>query len=362
MASQYGSPHRRTPNRTVDEAEVLGLRKSQAAEVMSILEVSLTHAESLLRGSCWDVEAAILKELDSGQGDTIPPPVCTSSSPDDPSTPHAQASGSEPSNSCNDTAGSSSPSRVADRAWKRVHDCSTVTCRVCFDDGPSEAFETDCGSQICRICWRMYLRTMIQSGGSVVMCPMPKCSTVVSGELVSLLLSTDAESAGPAGAGVGAEREETVSEGATDAAAEVEKSDKEMLRMYRSFQVQDFIQGSPDFRNCPGKGCGAIVRRARLDDLSAQCELCQTTFCFKCSMEDHWPVDCKSAKEWCVRVASCEYTSRATVFVYIIRVIFYADSGLVSDPWVARSTDPTCALLAVSGFWSPAKMLKICGG
>lgn len=280
--------------RTVDEDEVADFRQRQIDTLRSVLQVSPTAAETALRAARWDVEAAVLKTLESDQEG-----VSTSAG-------SLGAGGSKHSpQACSSPIDTGCGSlRNTGHAWTRVDASTAVTCAVCFEPGEDEVFVTDCGSHLCFLCFRGYVRVMVQSGARAVICPMQSCATVVSGELVSVLLLRQTEERCPAGSTT-RDDAEAAKDGSPHSVVESggaspsrERKDVELLEMYRSFQVQDCVAGSLEFRHCPGQNCDGIVRRTSTGAVSALCGKCQTGFCFRCSLEDHWPLDCQNAKEW----------------------------------------------------------------
>lgn len=238
-------------SQVVDVDEVRDLRQKQIVELSMLLAVPETKAETLLRASGWNLEAAALKATDA--------------------------------------LGSEAPVVVEDRAWKREAAGGTTPCAVCYESAVEGGkFETDCGSVICIDCWHSYLQVIIASGATVVVCPMPSCRTVVSLELVTTVLSAPRPAAAAASA----------------ADASESKPDAELLRLYCSRRVSDYVTGSSDLRACPGRDCESIVKRIDEDQANVECSTCQTRFCWKCNFEDHWPLDCSHAADWILRATS----------------------------------------------------------
>lgn len=242
----------------VDEDDVRSIRASQIAELSTLLAVSTARAETLLRAAGWRLDEAALRATDEDADEAS---LCAKDGAVD------EALGAD---------GGPRKSRAV-VAWRPAG--MKATCAVCFDDA-CDAYATDCGAAVCSGCWRGYLRVIVESGATVIVCPMPACRTVVSMELVTAVL----------GAGMGT--------------AQGEKTDEELLDLYASRRVSDYVAGSSDLRACPGRGCESIVKRLDECEASVECGTCAARFCWKCNFEDHWPLDCKHAADWILRATS----------------------------------------------------------
>jgi hypothetical protein len=245
-------------SRAVEDDEVRSIRASQVAELAGILAVPHSRAATLLREAAWNIEEAALRAMDPSEG-----------------------------------GGGAGHAAPESRAWKADGCSAERPCACCFDDDCRDGFETDCGSVFCVDCWRGYLRAILTSGSNIVVCPMPKCQTIVAEGLVRTVLEmvvgnttvSEESKAGP-GVPVG------------------EVSNESLLKRYLSRQMSDYVAGSSDFRHCPGRDCESIVKRIQSDQADVTCTKCGCAFCWKCLLESHSPLDCRIAGEWVLTSSS----------------------------------------------------------
>lgn len=76
-----------------------------------------------------------------------------------------------------------------------------------------------------------------------------------------------------------------------------------MAERYDRFLLEAFVEESPEFRWCPGPGCGRAAELAgRPTRISAASRLvrcaCHLAWCFDCGGDMHLPVPCKVVQEW----------------------------------------------------------------
>jgi IBR domain, a half RING-finger domain len=262
--------------RAVGKDEVSATRRALVVQLVAVLGGTPAEAEAQLRAAAWDLNAAVLAALDRD-----PPGTAPASAP---------ASASNSLSALPGTATAASPSDSPQKTgWKRPRE-ESVCCAVCFSDtdGPTAAYGTDCGGVLCDECWRGYARSVISSSvgasAALVICPMPSCRSVVPGALVKSVLLRD----GPCCGG----------QSAAD-----DKSDAELLAKFEKFQVDEFVDGSSIYRNCPAPDCEGIVSRGDSDETEVACA-CGHQFCWWCLFEPHYPLPCDHAKGWIVETSN----------------------------------------------------------
>jgi ankyrin repeat protein len=117
------------------------------------------------------------------------------------------------------------------------HEEQATICLACGSaEGPSEEegeppvslTRLDCGHGCCTDCWQSYLNIKIREGETAITCPGivkgtdRKCSVRVPGAVVETLVGSD------------------------------------MARKFLEFDLKAFVEGCPDLKFCPGKGCTRV--------------------------------------------------------------------------------------------------------
>lgn len=320
-------------SRVVGGEEVRAIRAAQVAELAALLHVPHARAESLLREASWNIEDAAVRAMD---GDASAPALVSAP---------ASASGSAPA-SASTMADLAAP--VSTVSWTRVPCKEDAACATCFDDDTEDAHCTDCGAVLCDDCWTRYFRAMLTSGSNVVICPMPKCSAVVPGVMVKAVLAPDVELTMPqpspvTEAGRGTTEPSTPTPFAPTTAGSGkgtgEQSNSQLLDRYLACQMKDFVAGSSDLRECPGRECNGIVNRTNVDESDVVCDACKAAFCWKCGLESHSPLDCQNAKEWVVQ-SSTDVRCLRHRFLHQVLPLFWADVFLTKRRVFKNSSFP----------------------
>ncbi|KAF5196904.1 E3 ubiquitin-protein ligase arih1 [Thalictrum thalictroides] len=135
-----------------------------------------------------------------------------------------------------------------------------ITCQICFDDYPcNRMFGASCGHLFCRTCLQTYIAMSIKDGSGCLFlrCPEGECSAIVGDELFDALATYD-----------------------------------DKLK-YCWYLVRSYVK--KDVKWCPASDCKyAVEFVADADDsCDVLCE-CGHSFCWKCTMDAHHPVDCNS--------------------------------------------------------------------
>ena len=144
----------------------------------------------------------------------------------------------------------------------------SLTCPICFDIFKSEEMiAMPCSHSFCKDCWRGYLTSKIGDGPS---CTGSFCPAVGCHELVTEV--------------------------------EVQSAVPDLLEIYRSYQLRNFVDMDRSSRWCMGTDCehiAVVQNHADIDEkLVAICKPCDISFCMKCGEEPHAPINCCALKDW----------------------------------------------------------------
>jgi ariadne-1 len=146
-----------------------------------------------------------------------------------------------------------------------------LCCPICFNDVEDEdvsptAFFGLPGCPpshiFCKPCFSLYIESKISDGPSCISsltCPAAKCNQIITEEDVSLVSPSN-------------------------------------LPSYRRYQLKSFVDLSSNLRWCSGPDC-TYVASTRSGFGNATCP-CGTSFCVRCGVEPHAPVDCSLLTLW----------------------------------------------------------------
>jgi len=149
---------------------------------------------------------------------------------------------------------------------------ASLTCEICYSSAlnSEEIYEMECGHSYCRECWRHYIETSIKTKGqqcvSKLTCPHEVCGELLTERDLEILVSP------------------------------------ELFRIFRNYQIRDFVEGCDKFVYCRGVNCDRIIHIRQSTDPSGKiyafCDLCQTEFCDGCGLDRHFPATCEMFRQW----------------------------------------------------------------
>ncbi|KAL7109202.1 hypothetical protein ACP275_06G160800 [Erythranthe tilingii] len=147
-------------------------------------------------------------------------------------------------------------------------------CKICFKSFKVESMLSGpCGHPFCTNCWKSYIAASIDSGPGCLglRCPEPKCKADPGLELIDTLASDC-------------------------------NKDK-----YYKYLLGSYVEGCWNLKWCPGPGCNLAVQveYKELKNYDVTCD-CSYEFCWNCTEERHYPVDCRIVDKWTKRNTSKE--------------------------------------------------------
>ncbi|KAF5178136.1 E3 ubiquitin-protein ligase arih1 [Thalictrum thalictroides] len=147
-----------------------------------------------------------------------------------------------------------------------------VTCVICFDNYPrKEMNSAACGHLFCSTCWRAYISTSINDGPGCLRlrCPLYKCTSAVSQDIVNELVSTE---------------------------------DKDR---YSYYLLRSYVESRKKTKWCPAAGCDNAVDYEHDGGsyYDVQCN-CTNSFCWNCTEDAHRPVKCEIVANWILKNSS----------------------------------------------------------
>mmetsp|Transcript_36092 Transcript_36092/g.51066 ORF Transcript_36092/g.51066 Transcript_36092/m.51066 type:complete len:503 (-) Transcript_36092:263-1771(-) len=144
---------------------------------------------------------------------------------------------------------------------------SNNACTICYED-QHRKIGMPCGHEFCLGCWREFSINAIAEGPSCIRktCPQDKCTELITED-------------------------------------EIEKSAKDFLPKFESYQLRSFVESSTLTRWCPGRGCERIACASSASAMEqegsvAHCDKCYIGFCIACGEEPHSPCSCKELARW----------------------------------------------------------------
>ena len=149
---------------------------------------------------------------------------------------------------------------------------ASLTCEICCNDDliTQKMYAIECGHYYCRECWRRYIETSMETKGqqcvSKLTCPYVGCGELLTERDLEILVSP------------------------------------ELFRIFRSYQIRDFVEGCDKFAYCRGVNCDRIIHIRQSTDPSGKiyacCDSCQTEFCAGCGLDRHFPATCEMFRQW----------------------------------------------------------------
>ncbi|KAL1110561.1 hypothetical protein AAG570_008089 [Ranatra chinensis] len=151
-----------------------------------------------------------------------------------------------------------------------------LCCPVCLVPSLAEKFShLACGHLFCNDCWAMHFEVQITQGISTgISCMAQDCGLLAPEDFVLSLLVRP-----------------------------------QLREKYQEFAFRDYVKSHPQLRFCPGPNCHIVLRSKEPKAKRATCELCKTSFCFRCGMEYHAPTDCATIKKWLTKCADDSETA-----------------------------------------------------
>lgn len=167
-------------------------------------------------------------------------------------------------------------SRISPEKVSEVKVGKNFVCTVCMQKcAVDHVLGLTCGHFFCRECWQMYFQVQIQSGlSTVIECMGKGCNILVHEDFVLSLLTNS------------------------------------ILRdKYQEYTFSDHVKSHPELRFCPGPNCPVVIRAKICKAKRIICNVCSTSFCFKCGIDYHAPTDCDTIKKWLTKCADDSETA-----------------------------------------------------
>lgn len=149
---------------------------------------------------------------------------------------------------------------------------ASLTCEICYsnDLNTEEMYEMECGHSYCRECWRRYIERSMETKEprcfSKLTCPHEVCGELLTERDLEILVSP------------------------------------ELFRIFRNYQIRDFVEGCDKFAYCRGENCDRIIHIRQSADSSGKiyafCDSCQKEFCAGCGLDRHFPATCEMFRQW----------------------------------------------------------------
>lgn len=234
---------RQGPNIACDLRHAAKLMNRMVGETASVLFVSRGAAHLLLRHFKWD--QVVLNDKYFGQEERV---------------------WRECGVSCGREAGAESAASKA-RLLQTVKSSEKEECGICFEDehAPDRMYSMSCRHAFCRICWKTYLETAINTEGPRCLCttcPEPRCGQVITEDDVSELAPTAVEK-------------------------------------FVQYQLRSFVETNKKVRWCPGPSCEQIAVANNSEGFEGEMTCrCGTAFCLECGEASHAPLLCRTLAEW----------------------------------------------------------------
>ena len=155
----------------------------------------------------------------------------------------------------------------------RADSLMPVQCTICYDT-TSTYSALACGHPFCNSCYANFISHKIADDGHecfFARCPEPKCTLVISPQLVTSLV----------------------------------RDEDKLIRYEKAADLsRAYVDDQPSIKWCPAD-CGRAVRCNRSAgtanlDLGVRCA-CSHRFCFSCMEEDHSPASCHDLKQWQIK-------------------------------------------------------------
>ncbi|KAJ4845877.1 hypothetical protein Tsubulata_015943 [Turnera subulata] len=143
-----------------------------------------------------------------------------------------------------------------------------ILCKLCSDETSSDNFASAaCGHLFCKECLLKYVRASIDDGAGCLglRCPEPKCKIALDQDMVELVCGDDG-----------------------------------YREKYRRFLLRSYVEGKKWIKWCPAPGCEyaiMVFNDLGEEGFDAFCH-CKYGFCWNCSEDSHWPVDCRTVARW----------------------------------------------------------------
>ncbi|KAJ4835265.1 hypothetical protein Tsubulata_019656 [Turnera subulata] len=143
-----------------------------------------------------------------------------------------------------------------------------IICKLCSDETSSNNFASAaCGHLFCTECLLKYVKASIDGGAGCLglRCPEPKCKIALDQDMVELLCVDDG-----------------------------------YREKYRRFLLRSYVEGKKWIKWCPTPGCEyaiTVFNDLGEEGFDAFCH-CKYGFCWNCSEDSHWPVDCRTVARW----------------------------------------------------------------
>ncbi|KAL2631759.1 hypothetical protein R1flu_016445 [Riccia fluitans] len=152
-----------------------------------------------------------------------------------------------------------------------------TVCTICLESFSFSAVSNmratpACGHFFCDPCWRSYIQAAIGDGPGCLSlrCPNPECKCAVGEDMVLSFITC--------------------------------RNDRDK---YNRYLLRSYIENNREAKWCPAPGCEfAIFMKEESNENGAdevKCN-CSFSFCWKCELEAHQPVNCNTVLKWSKRV------------------------------------------------------------
>ena len=149
-----------------------------------------------------------------------------------------------------------------------------VRCVLCFETvRATEMRGLECRHMFCRDCYTSYLEEAVKGGVECIhtVCPESTCGLIVSEDLFRALLPS------------------------------------RLFERYHRFMVNSYIDRGQNVKWCPRPGCEYACEYPKNRARDVVC-VCGYSWCFKCGLEAHSPLDCETVAKWNAKNSSTDDT------------------------------------------------------
>ncbi|KAK6175068.1 hypothetical protein SNE40_013605 [Patella caerulea] len=152
----------------------------------------------------------------------------------------------------------------------------THTCPICVQQLSKDEFQAlSCQHLFCNECWDMHFNIQINQGLTTgIECMGKDCKLLVPEDFICGILK-----------------------------------DTSMREKYFKFSFTDLIKSHSQLRFCPGPNCSIVVQAKEPKAKRVECNMCKSTFCFRCGIDYHAPTDCDTIKKWLMKCADDSETA-----------------------------------------------------